>query len=173
MAVLSPSKIRTYERCPLQYKLQQEPWPDRPASSEPSPELAVDRAVHDALDLFHAEGVEGKDGGADRLIELLREGWPHEAFRTPADSASSLDLWQQRLTRYVGVESASAAKVVSSKQFLAGMVAGIVSAHAVGNRPQPKVDAIEIGILVQLTDAADMGRGAGHEVKSRHLNLPP
>lgn len=124
MAGLSPSKIRTYERCPLQYKLQSEPWPDGPARPGPSPELAVDRAVHDALDVFYAEAVEGKDGGIARLIELLREGWPQDVFNSPEDAASSLELWQQRLTRYVGVETASAAKVVSSKQFLSGLVAG-------------------------------------------------
>src|SRR4029077_14473895 len=50
---------------------------------------------------------------------------------------------------------------------LAGVVAGIVTAHAVGDRPQPEIGAVEIGILVQLADTADMGSRARNEVEPR------
>jgi RecB family exonuclease len=121
---LSPSKIRSYERCPLQYKLQGEP---RPQGAEPaplSPELAVDRALHEALDRFAAELLRGEGLSAERLCELLREEWPQSAFATPEEAQGSLALWQERVPRFLAVHAASSAALVAGKSFVSTNLAG-------------------------------------------------
>ena len=49
---------------------------------------------------------------------------------------------------------------------LAREVAGLVAAHAVGDRPDAGFRAHQIAVLVALAHLADMGRGAGIEHRS-------
>jgi RecB family exonuclease len=119
---LSPSKIRTYQRCALQLKLQGEPRPDRQRG--PAPELALDRLLHDVLERYHGELLRGGSPDAERLVSFLDEAWSGAEHASPEAAEAAHELARQRLARFWAVQSASASRPIAGKRFCSAVIGG-------------------------------------------------
>lgn len=70
-----PTQLTTYQQCPLKYKCSRDPE-IRDKYRQPSPQLYMGSAVHDALEhFFDITKVAVTDRTSERLEHLLRRAW--------------------------------------------------------------------------------------------------
>ncbi len=103
---LSAGGIDTYESCPLMYRFSKI---DRiPGLTENRPALALGKAVHEVLEMYH------QPGGARRSVtELLEERWRPGEFTYPQEADQHYKDAMAMLTTYAGVHPADGPPVAA------------------------------------------------------------
>ena len=73
MKQFSHSKLQTYERCPLQYKLQY--LIKLKTESETTVEAFMGSRVHDTLELLYRDLLKSKLNSLDELLTFYNDTW--------------------------------------------------------------------------------------------------
>ena len=120
MLKLTPSRIREYQACPLQYRLK---YVDGFASSAlaASPALSFGNSLHSALEQLHRHGSARVT--ADDIPALLRKHWKGEGYANPTQEGEQFAVGVEALQKYLVNFGAVSGAVLGLELFLSSKVA--------------------------------------------------
>jgi len=118
MIKLTPSRVREYQACPLQFKLK---YLDAfgPKDIEQSPALSFGCSIHAALDLFHRPGRTFKDLTPDIL---LRRSWKSVGYADAQQEAQYFTKGVEALTGYLQAMGTPRGKILGTETFFSRVV---------------------------------------------------
>jgi putative RecB family exonuclease len=118
MVKLTPSRVREYQACPLQFKLK---YLDAlgPKDIEQSPAFAFGCSMHAALDAFHRSGRSPKQFTPEAL---LRRNWKSAGYADAQQEEQYFAKGVDALTRYREALGTPRGKILGTETFFSRVV---------------------------------------------------
>ncbi|MGI9557024.1 MAG: PD-(D/E)XK nuclease family protein, partial [Solirubrobacterales bacterium] len=105
---LSASDLDLYLTCPLKYKFARV----FAIPQEPTINQRFGILLHQVLERFHSEKLQGEGGGLDRLLSLFEAGWRRAGFGSSDDELQYRDRAVAALARYEERDAAAESRPV-------------------------------------------------------------
>ncbi len=120
MLKLTPSRIREYKACQLQYRLK---YVDgfAPAAPAASPALSFGNSLHAALEELHRYG--SARVAAEDIPALLRKHWKGDGYGSPAQEAEQFALAVESLRKYLAEFGTVSGAILGLEIFLSRTIA--------------------------------------------------
>lgn len=119
MIKLTPSRIREYQACPLQYRLKYIDGFNANAPSN-SPALSFGNSLHGALEELHRVGSARVH--AEEIPDLRHKHWKNEGYANPAQEAEQYVVGVTVLQKYLAAYGVVSGSVLGLELFLSSKV---------------------------------------------------
>lgn len=114
---LTPSKVRDYQACPLQYKLKNL---IRQVGGDASPALSFGNSIHAALEEIHKDTL--PTDSAINCYEILRRHWRQNDYSDQRESNLYFDRGVDALSRYVEVLGRPSGQIIGTELYLSRVI---------------------------------------------------